>query len=240
MRWCWVLGVGVLGSALAQEGSRGMSDAERAKRDAEKVFSFIKFQTVKKPSATPSAAPVAAAPSPRPAAARSDTTPPARSRPAAPESGAPAAQVSAPTLASAPPAAAEASKPQGGVAAEEPPRQAVPPAAPGPALGAPVQQPAAAAPAPPEPEPEDQEVELKLVDFVAPELTPQIQATLGASSPVVKLRFMVGTDGKVQSARAVEGVSRRLGQVAERAVLQWRFEPLPAAREVEVEIAFKR
>ncbi|MFO1251585.1 MAG: TonB family protein [Inhella sp.] len=83
-------------------------------------------------------------------------------------------------------------------------------------------------------------MELKLVDFVAPELTPQIQATLGASNPVVKLRFMVGIDGKVQSARAVEGVPRRLGQVAERAVLQWRFEPLPAAREVEVEIAFKR
>ncbi|WP_374437284.1 TonB family protein [Inhella sp.] len=235
MRWWWVLGVGVMGSALAQDGGKGLSDAERAKRDAEKVFSFIKFQTVKKPSAAPAAAPSAAAPSPRLAPARSDATPTARSKPAAPEPGVAAAQASAPSLASAPATVPqivpEASRPQG-AAAEDPAR---------PALGAPVQPPAAAAPPPtPEPEPEEQEVELKLVDFVAPELTPQIQATLGASSPVVKLRFMVGTDGKVQSARAVEGVPRRLGQVAERAVLQWRFEPLPAAREVEVEIAFKR
>ncbi len=226
-----------MGSALAQDGGKGISDAERAKRDAEKVFSFIKFQTVKKPSAAPAAAPAAAAPSPRPAPARSDAVPTARIKPSAPEPSAAGAQVSAPSVASAPPTAAppvpqiaqEASRPLG--AGEAPAR---------PMLEAPVQQPPAAAPAMSEPEPEEQEVELKLVDFVAPELTPQIQATLGASNPVVKLRFMVGTDGKVQSARAVEGVPRRLGQVAERAVLQWRFEPLPAAREVEVEIAFRR
>lgn len=82
-------------------------------------------------------------------------------------------------------------------------------------------------------------MELKLVDYAAPDLSPQVQATLGARNPVVKLRFTVGADGRVQVARAADGVPRRLAQLAERAVLQWRFLPLPAAREVDVEIAFK-
>lgn len=240
MRWWWVLGVGVMGSALAQEGSKGMSDAERAKRDAEKVFSFIKFHTVKKPAAAPAAKPAATpAPSPRSGPTRPASSLPAQGNSSAPALNAPEAQPSVPAVASAPAPVLEASQPQGAVV-EEPGRSVAPPLAASPVPAGPVQPPAAAAPAAPEAEPDEQEVELKLIDFVAPELTAQLQATLGASSPVVKVLFTVAADGKVETARAAAGVPRRLGQVAERAVLQWRFEPLPAAREVEVEIAFRR
>ena len=78
MRWWWLLAAGVMGSALAQESGKVMSDAERAKRDAEKVFSFIKFQTVKRPAAAPAAGSAAAAS--RAGAVRAEAAPALRSR----------------------------------------------------------------------------------------------------------------------------------------------------------------
>lgn len=234
MRWWWVLAAGVMGSALAQESGKGMSDAERAKRDAEKVFSFIKFQPVKKP------APAAATAVPRTGSNRAEAPAPSRGKAVPVESSA----APMPAQASAPPSAplqaqagaAEAERSQ----ASAPSAQINPPEVQPPASAAAAAPSLPSAASAPDSELDEPEVELKLVDFVAPELSPQVQATLGASNPVVKLRFTVGADGKVEAARAVDGVPRRLGQVAERAVLQWRFEPLPAAREVEVEIAFRR
>jgi TonB family protein len=89
-------------------------------------------------------------------------------------------------------------------------------------------------------EDEEQAVEIKLREFVAPELNPSLLATLGASNPRVLMRFTVEPDGRVSEAKAREGTPRRLAQVASRAILQWRFEPIAAAQEVEVELAFKR
>jgi len=45
-------------------------------------------------------------------------------------------------------------------------------------------------------------------------------------------------DGRVSAAKAMGNAPRRIENSAVRAVMQWRFEPLPAVREVDVEIAF--
>ena len=227
MRW-WCIGVVLLvGSAWAQEGSKPLSDAERAKRDAEKVFSFIKFQTVKKaPAAAPAPVRTAPASAPAPQRAEAPKAEPARVEPA-------------------PARVMDAALPQPAPVVEALPT-VVPPLSTAPVSTAPVSTaPLTAASAPTPVTPADEvdeadEVELKLLEFVAPELPAAVQATLGASNPRVKLRFQVGADGKVLSVRAADGVPRRIAQVAERAVAQWRFEPIASARDVEVEIAFRR
>jgi hypothetical protein len=85
-----------------------------------------------------------------------------------------------------------------------------------------------------------EEVPLQLQDFVAPVLTQEVQATLGVGSRSVKVRFTVEPSGKVSKAEAAPGVPRRLAKPAMEAILQWRFAALPAARIVDVEIAFRR
>lgn len=91
-----------------------------------------------------------------------------------------------------------------------------------------------------EPDDEDDEEALKLVSFTAPQLSLELQATLGPSTRNVKVRFAVAADGRVTHAQAQEGTPRKLANVATQAIRQWRFAPLPRAREVDVEIAFKR
>lgn len=216
----WMVG-GLLALQALGAMAEGISDAERAKRDAEKVFSFIKIQTVRKADA----APAAKAEAPKPAVARAPapaaTTATATARPSEPE---PAQTEPARLRADLSPAAAPQTQSVDAlpVVAMANTRSLAPTA------------PSAA------PAPEDDESELKLIDFVAPELSTQLQATLGTSNPRVKLHFKVGADGRVVSVRAAEGVPRRIGQVAERAVAQWRFEAISAPREAEVEIAFRR
>lgn len=221
--------------AWAQQADGKLSDAERAKRDAEKVFSFIKFHTVK-PAA-------AAAPAPKPApapAAAARSMPVAAAAAAAPRATVPATAAAAPVAASAvrnesqaaargveAPVAAPA---EPVAAAPAPAVQAAVPAAPVAATTQPVAEPAA--------EPEE-EVALKLIAYVAPDMSAQVMAAMPSNQVVVPVRFTVQPDGRVSSAQAMSNAPRRIANSAVRAVQQWRFEPIPAVREVDVEIAFK-
>lgn len=225
------LATGCLGlplHALAQAAGP-MSDAERARRDAEKVFSFIKFQTVPAKPAEPVHKPA------RPAAA-----PAAPPRAAEPVAAAPAAV--APTAAAAP-----AVKPAAALAAADAPPALEPAAL---AAPAPTAAPLAGAvlsalpvTVAPEPEGEAEDADdgaLQLQNFVAPVLTPALQSTLGAGTRNVKVRFTVEPNGRVSQADAAPGVPRRLAKPAIDAILQWQFAPLPQPRTVDVEIAFRR
>lgn len=226
----------VLALASAVAGAQNadkLSDAERARRDAEKVFSFIKFHTVK-PAAAPKPAPVTAAK-------------PAAPRPAA----APVATTVATASSQATPAAAS---PPGSTPARSASAPAAEPAAAAPVAAAPTAQPAAElAPAvatslPPASEPapaaeaavvEEEEVPLKLIAYVAPEMNAQVLAAISGNQVVVPVRFIVQPDGRVSEARSTGSAPRRVAIAAVRAVQQWRFDPIPAVREVDVELAFK-
>lgn len=218
------LGSATLAAQTAPKKDDPLNDEARAKRDASKVFNFIRFHAVK---------PAVAAPAPVPA--------PTRVAAAAPRAAPAPAQ---PQAATAPPATAAAS---GG--AEPPPAPAVAAAAalPDPRVLPPVTEPApvavaapAAAPASaPAPAPvEEEDTELKLQHYVAPELNPRAVAAISGTKAMVRVRFLVQGDGIVGKATAVGNVPRALAQVATRAVEQWRFEPIKEAREVEVDINF--
>lgn len=207
---------------LSAAQQSALTDAERARRDADKVLSFIKFQTVRSKPAEPADKPrKPAAPVPPRATAA------ARASDAAP-SAEPAAAEHAHALATpqptATPAAAAATVEQtaAGFAAM---------AAPAPPT----------APAEPEPEPEEHdEAPLQIQQFVAPVLPPSVQATLVGGSRKVTVRFTVEPNGTVSKAEAAADVPRRLARPATDAVLQWQFAPLAQARTVDVELAFRR
>lgn len=212
-----VLGLALMvAPALAQEG-KALSDAERARRDAEKVFSFIRFQKVGPKVAKPAASkPAPVRPKPEARAVAQPEQPVAQQAPAEMATATlGAASEAAVTVTELP--APTALRPAAATALQSLPTELVE-----------------------EEDEEEEEVELKLRDFIAPELTPQLLATLGPNNPKVRLRFTVQADGRVSQAKAAAGVPRRLAQVAERALLQWRFDPLPTEREAEVVIAFKR
>ncbi|MDN3922623.1 TonB family protein [Roseateles violae] len=186
-----------------------MTPAERAQRDADKVFQWIlKADRIQpsKPAAAPAAAPVAAA------ARKAPSNGAASSRPAAPTAPSPEAT---PVLAEA--------------GAVEPPTQV---ALAAPSVAAPRPEPAAA-PAPAAPEPE---LPLKLLVKVEPVLPRQLMASL--DSATVQVRFSVQPDGSVQQVEALHSSNRRLTPAVLAAVSQWRFEPIPRARDASVELAF--
>ena len=198
------------------------ADLERVRREAEKVFSWIKFHTVPTKPATETRAKPQRAP-----AASKD----AAAKPSAPAADVTPAEAAPPSL----PAMAEV--------------QATPSVPAGPERGA---EPAPAAPAPestvPTPaateaeaerdEPEDPALQLR--SFVAPVLPPAVQSTLGVGTRAVKVRFTVEADGRVSHAEAAPDLPRRLAKPATEAILQWQFAPLPQARTAEVEIGFRR
>jgi TonB family protein len=214
-----------------------ISDAERAKRDADKVFSFIKFHTVR-PAAPAAAAPrPAPRPVPAPVSAAAAAVSPAVARAlaapapvAAPVASAPVATAMAavtdqPAAAALP--VASASVPALDSASTLSPNASLPPTAQPPAqLAQPVLEP-------------EEEVPLRLIAYVAPEMNAQVLAAIASSQVVVPVRFVVEPDGKVSSALVRGNAPRRVGQAAVRAVQQWRFDKIPAVREVDVEIAFK-
>lgn len=207
--------------SAAQAQTPALTDLERAQRDADKVLNFIKFQTVKtKPAAEPNdkprkpAAPKPTAPA-RPAEVAAAATPPVV-EPAA----APAAQAAART---------------GGFTTTDP-TPAMPTPTPATSFAAPAAAPAVADTAADDPD----ETALQLQNFVAPVLSPSLQATLGSGSRKVMVRFTVEANGTVSQAEAAPGVPRRFVRPATEAVLQWRFAPLAQARTVDVEIDFRR
>lgn len=218
------LGLTVSLLAAAQAPLPPMNDAERARRDAEKVFSFIKFQTVRsKPGTEPASKP---AKPPAPSAER-----PARAaRPA--EAVAAAAGTEPANVAATPAAEPMAEKADATTMLAVAATAAAPPA-----------NTMATPPAEADAEPDDHdqdEAALQMQTFVAPVLTPAVQATLGAGSRNIRVRFTVEANGTVSSAEAAAGVPRRLARPATDAILQWQFAPLPQARTADVDIAFRR
>lgn len=236
-----VLALGVTGLAAAQSDGK-LSDSERAKRDAEKVFGFMKFSTVRPAGEKPASKPTPTAA--KPAA-------PARTSVAAGGSSASSVQAAAPaTPAPASPTPASPAPTVTTASAEPTPSAtrglvpAAPQPAPATAQPAPVNTlPPADSPVPaqaePEPEPEPDEVPLKLVSYVAPEMSRQVVDAIGLRDQVVPVRFTVEANGVVSKAEARPGANRKLGVAAVKAVEQWRFAPLPERRQVDVELMFK-
>lgn len=222
------LTIPLLGAAQAP----AMTDAERARRDAEKVLSFIKFQTVR------------AKPAPEPADKPRKAAAPSLQRPASTTRHAEAAAAAEPAVA-APAQASAATHALPTAEATTLPAPAQPTAS----FGAPpMSAPAAAATAVASPETvaepeteteEPEEVALQLQRFVEPVLTASAQAALAGRLRKVTVRFTVEANGTVSKAEATTDAHRRLARPAVDAVLQWQFAPLPHPRTVDVEIAFK-
>ncbi|WP_374660867.1 TonB family protein [Inhella sp.] len=211
----------------AQSGSKAneeLSDAERARRDAARVFNFIKFHTVRPAAAQPAPAPAPARPATRSAAAPAPTTA-AGSTAAAGEPAAEASPASPPpsrslTLAAGAASAAEPALTTADLPATDLARPSETALAPAPVV-------------------EPEEVPLRLIAYVPPDMNAQVLAAIPGNEIAVPVRFVVQPDGRVSSAQSRGVVPRRIAQAAMRAVQQWRFDPIPAVREVDVEIAFK-
>ncbi len=233
----WVLAGALLtGPALAQtpapkRDGAALSDADRAKRDASKVFSFIKFHAVRSAAPVPANAGAVAAASNaavpvRPANQPADKPVDAAALAVAPPPVLAAASAPAPVVATHDPAALLAAAPTAAgsmapaVAAVAAVAQPVPP---------PVQ-------AQPAPEPEEL-VELALIEHVEPVVPQRLQGMVRNGS--VMVQFTVQPDGSTAKVFARPGAQLRLSQVAIKAVEQWRFAPIPEPREVMVELAFK-
>jgi len=237
--------------AAPADPKASMSDVDRAKRDADKVFQWIKFHAEKGEKKTPerhdakaeapkpAARPVAtAAPAPVPAR-RQDLDPTAErtlaARGAAQEAPAMAAATAAPAPITATPTHAAAQT------------VAPPSTAPQPLSEAPAPQvvsmaaPSIAAPAGRVPEPEpaeaDEPVPLKLVRKVDPEYPRALLAQQRQGAVLVQ--FTVRPDGSVDAPQAMRSPDRKLSAAAINAVKQWRFEPIPTPRQVSVEIGFQ-
>ncbi len=214
----WMAGAMAASSvAWAQTKPDGdLTDAERAKRDAAKVFRFIKLQAQRQ--AAPAAPAAAAAPrvvsAPRAAPAPSPVPTPAAKGPDVAE-----------LAAAVPTATGQAPAPDAYVA---PLPAAVPAASPV------VEAAPSAAVAPP---PEAEEIELELINHVQPELPNNRLGNL--RDGVVWVQFSVEPDGRTSNVVARPGAQVRLAQSAVKAVQQWRFAPISTAQDVAVEIAFK-
>ena len=205
----------------------GLSDSDRAKRDADKVLQWIKFH------ATHSAKPEAPAPAPAAKPAQAAKAPPAK--PAVANAPAPAAAQTAQAAASVP--APAASQEQQVAAAREPEAPAPKPellaAAPATPPAPPPTEPTRAAP---QPEPEE-EVALRLLQKVDPDIPRQLANNIRSGS--VMVRFQVKPDGTTTKVETLGNANKRLASSAIAAVQQWKFAPIPKQREATVEIGFK-
>jgi TonB family protein len=255
MALCWPLGAmaqtsGNTDAPKAGEVDRSkLTDAERARRDADRVFNFIKFHAVKPAAAAPAAAAAAPRPAARPAAVAASPAPAAAApTPTATQVGAAVAGSAAPAPVAATDAVSVAARPAsaspaGAASAPGFDPRTLPPASPPAAVAAepaPVTTPPAA-----EPEPAE-EVDLKMVKYVAPELDARAIAAATSATATVRVRFVVMPDGSVgkvstvpAGGRSSGAANRALAAVATRAVSQWRFEPVKEAREVEVDVDFR-
>lgn len=204
----------------------GISDSDRAKRDADKVLQWIKFH------ATHSAKPEAPAPAPKPAPAAKAPAP----KPAVANAPAPAAAAQTAQAAASVPAPA-ASQEQQLAASREPEAPAPKPelvaAAPATPPAPPATEPTRPAP---QPEPEE-DVALRLIQKVDPDIPRQLASNIRSGS--VMVRFQVKPDGTTTKVESVGSANKRLASSAIAAVQQWKFAPIPKQREATVEIGFK-
>ncbi|MFG6413162.1 energy transducer TonB [Roseateles sp. DC23W] len=224
-------------TALAQISPADLAAAqERAQREAERVFSVIRFHTIRsKPAAEAGTSkPRRLTPVTAPATPAARANRPAAAAPVEPAVATQGAEPAAPR-----PTLADASTPtplapQTAPSAWQAPPTAAPSEGPATMPAAPVETDAGGE----EPD-EPEEAPLTLQHFVPPVLPPAVQATLGAGSRHVRVRLTVRPDGSVSGAEAAAGVPRRLARPATEAILQWQFAPLPQARTADVDIAFR-
>lgn len=220
--WMWVSGLALLvGLAQAQAPMAGnavagaeLTPAERAQRDADKVFKWIRIQADKPVQRPVNPAPPVAAKNAAPVVATKQASPrpPAESR-----DPAPTVTTAQQQQAASEPAAIGAAEPTLLAAA----RITAPPPAPVPAVA--------------EPEPERP---LKALAMVEPEMPRQLPAHM--QKGVVLVRFTVQPDGTVRQAEVLKSTHPRMSDSALEAVSKWRFEPISQARVATVEVGFSR
>lgn len=216
---------GSAGAQTEEPAKPQLSAEERAQKQADRVFTFIRLHSEKPPAKR--AVPVEAAPSVAPAVVSTQAKAPPKppSKPAGAAVAEPrqtaAVEPATPTPTPTPTPAAE--PPATRLAAASLSAASVQPEL--------LPQPQAAA-RQAEPEPPT----LQLLSKVEPEIPRQLRSDFRGGS--VTLRFMVQTDGSVTQALALQSSNKRLTVAAIAAVNQWRFAPLPAPREATVDIAF--
>jgi TonB family protein len=208
-------------AAAASAPGADISPAERAQRDADKVFRWILIHSDKPRSK-------AAAKDEKPAAA---VAPVARSKPAARPAPAKADEPAPVAAAKAAPVAA---------ASAPPPPRAEAAATPAPPATAAVRstptaavEPAAVVTAPAEVIVEEALVPLSQVE---PKLPSNVQR--GSRNGEVQVRFTVLPDGSVAEPKVASSSNPRLNSAALAAVAQWRFAPLRKAQTGTVELVF--
>lgn len=210
---------------------RMIIEAGQAKGRARPVEAAPRPRPAAEPTPAPAApAPVAPAPAPSPIVERVEALPaptpaptpapppptatPAPTVPSATQSDPPVAATPTDAIAPSPAGAASSTMPPTAQAAVAPPL----PAAPAPAVVAPVP--------------------LRLVNYVAPELTPRVLARLGRTN-VVNALLRINADGSVAEVDLRGNVDRALGALVVEALRQWRYAPLEAPREQLVELVIK-
>lgn len=78
----------------------------------------------------------------------------------------------------------------------------------------------------------------ELLHMVEPAVTPRLLDQL--TRPEVTVEFTIQKDGSVSGVQVLPPVPRQLVQFVIEAVEQWRFAPLPAARQHRAQLVFKR
>jgi len=198
-----------------------LSDADRAKRDADKVFQWIRIQA-DKPRKTAAAVPAdKPAPGPAPVAKVAAKPAPKATDNAAAEPV--REQVAARTAVESAPAKSTAStppEPSHAAAAAPPTNVAVAPVVP---------------PANSQPIVEEDET-LTPVVRTEPDFPGNLMRQLRKG--LVQVSFTVQPDGSVTQAQAVSSTHPRLVQSAVATVAQWRFQPLHHPQQAVVELGF--
>ena len=186
----------------------GPSGLERAQRQVDNVYKWIKLADKPRPAPTP---PPTSPPAPAPR--------PAATKPAA-------------ALAAVAPAVASSPAPAEVIA---PPMVATPEPQPAPAVAPVMAPPPVQVAKAPEPVIEE-ETPLRILSQEQPTVPRELRNDL--ENARVMMAFLVGIDGKVTNARAISSTNRKLERPTITAVSTWLFAPIKTPREVQVEIEF--
>lgn len=213
---CILLSAMLAGPAAAQapapSPNTDMTAADRAKRDAEKVFQWIRIHS-DKPRKSAQASPAAAGDKAQAAGAPRATPRPTR----APEAVADTARDLPAAARSAPPA-------------PEPPLAAAPAVPAHTPIAADASAPLVSAP------PVEEEVALRPLVKSEPEFPPNLMRQLRKG--LVQVGFTVKPDGSVTQVHAVSSSHPRLVASAVATVAQWRFQPVRSSQQAVVDLGF--
>jgi len=230
---CVALGASSPAWAQAEADGKTKSDAaanlERAQKQADQVFHWIKLNAAVERKPAPAPAP---APAPVQVVKRA---PAAAARPATAVAGNAEAPTLAAVVASAPAPAPLAQAPASEPALESPIVVASL-GRPGPAPDAALSAAVEAAKAPPAPEPREEEAPIRLLERVDPEIPRLMRST--SFTGFAQVRFTIAPNGTVSDASAIKASHTKLGIAAVEAIKQWRFAAIPKAREVAIQLDF--